>query len=246
MRGNDPQATVRSGSFELSSIAPGSYLLMCDSPSLYCRVPVTVMDHDIDIAVELAPGPSIEGTIKVEGGGSFPKPPIVQLVGKTEIPSENGTLGWTNLEPRKYIIDIGPPDDCYVKSIRFNHQALSGVTLDLTSGVGGSLEIVVAPNAAALSATVEGGKEADVTLWSQSRAYYVITDRNGAFLFDHLAPGEYRILAWRNTPREFVEIPEFRARFEATKITLAEGAHQNVEVKLIPKSASDAEIAKLQ
>ena len=40
--------------------------------------------------------------------------------------------------------------------------------------------------------------------------------------------------------------PEFRARFDAQKVTLAEGEHQNVEVKLIPKSASDAEIAKLQ
>ena len=45
---------------------------------------------------------------------------------------------------------------------------------------------------------------------------------------------------------KFVEILEFRARFDAQKITLAEGAHENIEVKLIPKSASDAEIGKLQ
>jgi hypothetical protein len=55
-----------------------------------------------------------------------------------------------------------------------------------------------------------------------------------------------RILAWQSVEEEFVEIPEFRARCEAGKITLADGEHQDVPVKLIPKSASDAEVAKLQ
>jgi hypothetical protein len=246
MRGNDPQANLHEGSFEFSGVAPGSYLVMCDSPGLYCRVPVTVVDHDLDLPVELAPGPNVEGTIRMEGGGTFPKPPVVQLVDKMVVAKEDGTFGWTNLAPRKYIVDYGPPDGCYVKSIQFNHQPLTGIMLDLTSGVGGTLDIVVATNAAAISATVEGGKRAKVTLWSDSHAYYMDTDQNGVIHFDPLAPGEYRILAWQQVEQEFVEIPEFRARFDAAKITLGEGEHQDVPVKLIPKSASDAEVAKFQ
>jgi hypothetical protein len=42
-----------------------------------------------------------------------------------------------------------------------------------------------------------------------------------------------------------VAIHEFRARFDAQKITVTEGAAVTVEVKPIPKSAVDAEIAKL-
>jgi protocatechuate 3,4-dioxygenase beta subunit len=246
MRGNDPQANLRDGSFEFAGIEPGSHLLMCDSPGLYCRVPVSVVDHNVDISVDLAPGPNIEGTIKMEGGGSFPQPPVVQLVDKMVVAKEDGTFGWTNLAPRKYVVDYGPPDGCYVKSIQFNHQPLTGIVLDLSSGVGGTLDIVVAPNASAISVTVEGGKQAEVTLWNDSHAYYMDTDAKGVIHFDHLAPGEYRILAWQKMEHQFVEIPEFRAHFDATKITLAEGANENATVKLIPKSASDAEVAKLQ
>jgi Carboxypeptidase regulatory-like domain len=246
LRPNDPQANLNAGSFEFASIAPASYLLTCYGVGIYCHVPVTVVDHDLDLAVELAPGPNIEGTIKMEGGGAFPKPPVIQLFDKMVTAKENGTFGWTNLAPKKYFIDYGPPDGCYVKSIQFNHQPLSGIFLDLTLGVGGTLDILVAPNAATLSATVEGGKKADVTLWSDSKTYHRDADANGVIQFDHLAPGEYRILAWQKVEEQFVEIPEFRARFDAQKITLAEGEHQNVEVKLIPKSASDAEVAKLQ
>jgi hypothetical protein len=43
-----------------------------------------------------------------------------------------------------------------------------------------------------------------------------------------------------------LRVPEFRARFDAQKITLADGSLLNVEVKLIPKSLSDEEVAKLQ
>ena len=170
----------------------------------------------------------------------------MQLIDKMATAKEDGTFGWINLVPRKYIIDYGPPDGCYVKSTQFNHQLLTGITLDLTLGVGGTLDIVVAPNAATLSATVEGGKKAEVTLWSDSQAHYIDTDANGVVNFDQLAPGEYRILAWQKVEEAFVEMPEFRARFDAQKVKLAEGEHQNIEIKLIPKSASDAEIAKLQ
>jgi hypothetical protein len=246
LRPNDPQANLNDGSFEFAGIIPASYLLMCFSAGLYCHVPVTVIDHRVDLAVELVPGPNIEGTIKMEGGGAFPKPPVVQLLDKMVTAKEDGTFGWTNLAPKKYFLDYGPPDGCYVKSIQFNHQPLTGITLDLSVGLGGTLDILVAPNAATVSATVEGGKKAKVTLWKDSKVNYRDADANGVIQFDHLAPGEYRILAWQKVEEQFVEIPEFRERFDAPKITLAEGEHQNVEVKLIPKSASDAEIAKLQ
>jgi hypothetical protein len=85
-----------------------------------------------------------------------------------------------------------------------------------------------------------------VTLWSDATLNDVTTDDSGAVSFANLAPGEYRILAWQKIDREYTRIREFLGRFEAQKITLTEGLHQNIEVKLIPKSVSDAEIAKLQ
>ena len=89
-------------------VAPGSYVLMCYSAGLYCHVPVTLVDHDVDLAVEPTPGPTIEGTIKMEGGGAFPKPPVVQLFDKAVAAKEDGTFGWTNLVPKKYYSRLRP------------------------------------------------------------------------------------------------------------------------------------------
>jgi hypothetical protein len=44
----------------------------------------------------------------------------------------------------------------------------------------------------------------------------------------------------------YLSIPGFRARFDAQTITLADGSLENAKLKLIPKSASDAEVIKLQ
>jgi hypothetical protein len=140
----------------------------------------------------------------------------------------------------------GPPKDFYCKSIQFNHQPLTDGAIDLRSGVSGTLDIVVAPNAGTITATVPEGKNICVTLWSDATLNNVSTDDSGAVSFANLAPGEYRILAWQKIDREYTRIREFLARFEAQKITLTEGSHENVVVKLIPKSASDAEVAKLQ
>ncbi|HTB13875.1 MAG TPA: carboxypeptidase-like regulatory domain-containing protein [Bryobacteraceae bacterium] len=248
---NDPQASPRDGVFEFAGIAPGNYLLMIDTAGLYSRVPITVADQNIDdITVDLTPGPTIEGTLKMEGDGHFAKPQTVQLAGNFPpnliVVKEDGTFGWTNLAPKGYVIDYGPPEGYYVKSIQFNHQPVNNLRIDLTSGAGGTLDLVVAPNAASLSITVEGAKTAQVALWNDSALHTRDTEANGTASFEHLAPGEYRILAWQKVDPQFVSIPEFRARFDAQKVTLAEGAHENIELKLIPKSATDAEIAKLQ
>jgi hypothetical protein len=251
VRQNDPQARLEEGVFEFAGIAPGSYVINFEHMGLYCRIPVTVADRDVDgIVAELAPGPNLEGTIKIAGGGNFSKPPAIQLAGNLgfnpTIAKDDGTFGWTNLGPRHYTLIYGPPEGFYIKSLQLNHQPVAGATIDLTSGIGGTLDIVVAPNAAAITATVQGGKKAKVTLWSDAMLSTSETDDSGTVSFTNLAPGEYRILAWQRVDEEYTRIREFLARFDAPKITLTEGSHETIEVKLTSKSVSDAEAAKLQ
>jgi hypothetical protein len=250
-RANDPRATGHDGEFEFAGIAPGSYFLLIDSAGEYCRMPITVVDHNIDgLAVELAPGPNIDGTIKMEGEGHFEKPPALQLIGNfrdTPVEAkEGGRFGWVNLAPKEYALIYRAPNDYYVKSILFNQQPVGRFTIDLTSGAGGKLDIVVAPNAPSLAITVEGGKPAQITLSSDSRFDIWNIDLNATATLNYLPPGEYQIQGWEKADTQILNIPEFRARFDARKITLTEGQHENVEVKLIPKSTSDSEIAKLR
>ena len=248
---NDPQGSLRDGAFEVADIAPGSYLLSFENGTLFCHVPVTIADHDVEgIVAELVPGPAIEGTLKSVDGRPFAKPQRLQLTGnfRTDpvVVKQDGSFAWPSVAPKRYGIDYSPPDGYYVKSIQFNHQPVNMMWLDLSGGTGGTLDIVVAPHAADVSVTIEGGKAAQVALWNDSTFHTWDSETDRTANFDHLAPGEYRILAWQKVEAEFVNIPEFRARFDAQTITLTEGSHENIEVKAIPKSASDTEIAKLQ
>lgn len=241
------------GTFVFESVEPGSYTLSISNwpATLFCRMPVAVSDRDVDgVVAELTAGASIAGTIRMDGDGHFDKPPTPALMGVfpdgVVTAKEDGTFGWTNLAPRNYFLNYGPPKGFYVKSLLFNHQPVTGIMLDLTSGTGGTLDIVVAPNAATVSARVDGGKRVQVALWNDSRSDTSDTGPDGIATFERLAPGEYRIAAWEKVESDYLRIPEFRARFDAQKITLVEGSHENVELKVIPKSASDAEVAKLR
>jgi Carboxypeptidase regulatory-like domain len=256
-------ATFRDGAFAFESVAPGSYTLTVSPsfitrpdhtlarPTLFCHLPVTVSDHDIDgIALELAPGPNVDGNIKIDGDARFDKPPRIAVTGSLGFEwvtaKEDGTFGWTGLVPSEHPLIFMAPDGFYTKSIQFNHQPVTNSRIDLSSGAGGTLEIVIAPNPATVSATITDGKNAKVALWNDAAFETSDADATGVAKFTHLAPGEYRIAAWQKVDPEFLRVPEFRARFDAQKITLAEGSHVNVEVKPVPKSSSDAEVAKLQ
>lgn len=238
---NGGLAQIRNGKFAFDSVAPGNYFLKSLAPS--CPMPVTITDHDIDdLVLEYTPGPSISGTIKPP----LPERPLVILEpGRGIEVKKDGAFEAANLKPEKYTLDAELPDGFYVKSIQFNHQPSPDHTIDLTSCSGGNVEIVVAPNAAAISVTVRDAKNFKVALWSDS-AFKIREADDGDLTFENLAPGEYRILAWEKIEDKFLEIPDFRARFEAQTIKLAEGARQTVELRLIPKSLSDLEIAKLQ
>jgi hypothetical protein len=134
----------------------------------------------------------------------------------------------------------------YIKSIQLNHQPVSDNTIDLRSGASGTLEIVVAPNAATVTATVRDASNIRIALWNDAGFLNILgTDSGDSAMFKNLAPGEYRIAAFPKMDPEYADIAEFRARFDAQKITLAEGSNQTVELKLIPKSTIDAEVAKL-
>lgn len=57
--------------FEFAGVAPASYMVRLDSQDLYARMPVVIADRDIQVTLEISHGPSIQGTIKMDGGASF-------------------------------------------------------------------------------------------------------------------------------------------------------------------------------
>lgn len=243
------------------------------STPLVARLEVTVADQSIEnLIVPLTPGPEIKGVFKTEGTdpasqtAAAKSPPSVQLH-NTDDPmmspsagyaqsNDDGTFRMQGVTPSVVRVSVyGLPDNTYVKSIGFAGQDVNGKDLDLTSGAGGEMEIVVSPNGAEVTGVVRDadGKavpSAIVQIYDKSGelAKSATTDQNGAFDVKGLAPGEYKTFAWEDRGDGIISDPDFRKSFESksTAVKLAEKSRENIEPLLITKDAMEVEAAKIR
>lgn len=246
----------KDGVFEFHHIPPGRYLIEGGvATELVGRTDVNVGDGDTEsVLVQLRRGAEIIGSVKpparliielveAEGLGFYSRP--IQSTG-------DGSFQIRGIGPYVYrvYIDRLPPSS-YVKSIRFEGQDVTKGTLDLSSGTGGQLEILLSPTAADVTGVVRNStREVMVQIWRQGDdiAKTANTDQSGNFKFSGLAPGDYRIVAWEDIDPGLAQDPAFRARFDsqATTVKLRDNSHETTEVKLIAKDAIEAEAAKVR
>jgi len=176
-------------------------------------------------------------------------------------PKEDGTFELLGVVPVKYLVyAYNLPDGVYVKSVRVGGQDASRTTLDLTSGVSGTLDILLSPHGAEVMGTVrnsdgEAQPGIQVTLWPKEMQpnsalggiSISATDQNGDFHVTGLAPGDYFVAAWEELEPGLSDDIDFLRRFtaQAVALTLEEGAHQAAQPKLISREAAAVEAAKL-
>jgi len=199
-------------------------------------------------------------------GSSRPQPTVQLMVSQGGIAfngapnahaSDDGTFQVKNVAPEKYRVSVfGIPDGTYVKSIRFAGQDVARSDLDLTSGSGGQIEVLISPNAADLSGVVRDSNGASmagvmITMWNPANEFEppkgAGADQNGAFKIRNVAPGDYKLIAWEDLEPGLAQNPDFRKRFDtqAISVSLKDNSHESVEVKVTPKDVIDAEVAKV-
>jgi hypothetical protein len=230
------------------------------------RVTVHVGEQDLDnVVFPLGDGALVTGTIRMtREDSSKPSPwPSLMLApadGQGEEPvaaqvKADGTFRIPRIVPDQYSVKVdGLPDGAYVKSVHFDGHDITGEDLNLASGAGGLLEIVLSPDAAAVSGIVRGADgeaAAGATVQvcaGDDTVKYVSANENGEYKVGGLPPGDYRILAWEEVEPGLSLDASFRARFEAqmAAVKLEERAHSTVEVKVIAREAIEAEAAKLK
>jgi Carboxypeptidase regulatory-like domain len=242
------------------------------STPLVARLELTVADQNIEnLVVPLTPGPEIKGVFKTVGADPQSQtapakaPPSIQFR-STDDPmgpsggyaqaNDDGTFRLQGVTPSVVRATVyGLPENTYVKSINFGGQDVNGKDLDLTSGSGGSIEVVISPNGAEVTGTVRDadGKpvpSAIVQICDKSGelAKTANTDQNGAFDVKGLAPGEYKTFAWEDRGDGIITDPDLRKAFasKATVVKLSEKSHENVEPLLITKDAMEGEASKIR
>ena len=257
---------------------------------LYAHQVVTVSNANIDnLEVPLVPGGEITGSITIEGreqqqqqsndsaksaaSGAqtttsrptvalFPLQPAPGANAANAQSNDDGTFRIKNIGPEQYRVNVnGLPAGTYVKSILYGGRDVTKSSLDGTSGLSGTLNILLSPDAADLSGVARNSKGEVVagltlSLWEPAAANVLpealvfrmgVTDQNGNFQFRGLPPAEYRVAAWEASGPN-IQDPQFRGKFESQTVTvkLAASAHGNADVTAISQEAFDVESAKLQ
>ena len=233
------------------------------------RIEVSIGDADLEnVILPLSPGLEIAGTLKTEGDPakqSQASSPVYNVYlqsqegpgfgnGSGRVSSE-GNFRLHAIPAGVYRANIGGvPDGSYLKSVRYGGQDMTGKDMDLTSGAGGEMQIVISSNAADISGVVrnENGEAVPgVTIQSyldDELKRTATTDQNGSYHLTSLAPGDYRLYAWEDIEPGLGQEPSFRKNFDsrAAVAKLQEKSHESVELKLISKDAIETEAAKIR
>jgi hypothetical protein len=131
--------------------------------------------------------------------------------------------------------------------MRFGDQNVTRKPLDLTTGVGGILEVVLSPHAAELSGMTT--PSVTVTLWDgPDFIRSTSAGPDGRYRFTNLPPGDYHAAAWETIEPGLSDLPEFLVKFEerATRLRLSENEHQNTDPALIKRDDIEVEANKFR
>jgi hypothetical protein len=279
-----PNYNGTTGTFDMRNVPPGNYWLraqatestanavitaasvgrtVSDALSLAIS-PRTAAQRSLDVTadmegvvLELGPGISIPGSLRVEGA-ALPatqgprvalRPTAANGLASPLLPiSADGTFTLTNVMPGEYRVSVlGMPVDYYVKEARNEQNDVLNDPWVITGPVRGSLNVVVSSAAGQIDGTVSDSRNQGVAALTtvlipdQNRdrtdlIRTAVTDQSGKFTLRGVAPGAYKIFAWEALePNAFFD-PQILRQYEeqGRSVRVAEGGKITTEVKMIP------------
>jgi hypothetical protein len=201
-------------SFQVSDVVPGTYDLVAVNVNGRAVIPLDVRNTDVlGMSLFLGAGFKVPTRVRIEGHPPGddpdleklyftvrPEVPVAGLELQAYSPFANGRF-ILDLLKETHWIDLTRPDDYYVKSITLEGVDVLNRGLQATNSVEGPMEIVVdnhfgevQGSAAAPDVTVV--LVPDAARRNQRPLYRSTKASNGAFLFQKVPPGDYKLFAW--------------------------------------------------
>ncbi len=247
------------GTFELASITPGAYKLTVNSfdggrPKVVGSMKLSVGNNNVDgVVVTPSPVMSFQGKVIVEGDKTLVNLKQVRIQVQADMTfnqpvevAEDGTFSLKDLSPEKYRVSIGQLTSAYVKAIKVGGQDIRDSGLDLASGGGGAMEVILSTRIAKVDGMVEKQKQDDAPGTvivarvgpNGELTYTNLTARvedAGKFSIANLPPGEYKIFAFEEIDAATASDPEFLKKFEdrAGNVKIGEGESKSLSLKQI-------------
>jgi hypothetical protein len=210
------------GRFEVHGVRDGVYRLLAYQNNggqqlVFDQCTIEVTGHDVaDVVLSLASAASVIGTVQVDDSTGNRSPRfqmhlVPQDVVFSEItgpvwsnPAKNGSFEIASVPPGKYWVDFESGDGYYVASARAGDTDLLA-TQEIAIGEGGRppIEIVLRTDSGTVRGKIDSpaaAKTDAIALLvpeSCSRPTIVGYVASGVFGFADVAPGAYRVYAWR-------------------------------------------------
>ena len=256
------------GDFEIDAVVPGSYFIVAAVGGHIivhaARIPVEVSNANLeDVNLTLFPGVDLTGRITVEGREPFdrstlqvsltsadPETPGVDAVVRRDGTFEFGVVALGSYEFNVY----ARPPGAYLKSARNNGADFLNGRLDVsTEGSHGPLEITMSLGGyqldgavtAADGLPVAGARVVLIPEGNKRKLYLlykdVVTDQNGKFILQGIAPGDYKVFAWQDVEYNEWEDFEFLKPFEGrgVEVHAEENGHSSVTLKVLAGAESE-------
>ena len=280
-----PNYNATTGTFDMRNVPPGAYWLRAQASESTATALITpnavgrtvsealsmatssrtavqrTLDVGADVEgvlLELGPGISIPGTLRVEGAPlpATPSPRVVlrptSINGMTSptLPlNADGTFTLTNVMPGEYRATVlGMPVDYFVKEARIEQTDVLNDIWVITGPVRGTLNIVVSSGAGQIDGTVIDSRLQGVPalqtilIPDQNRDRIdliktAVTDQSGKFTLRGVAPGNYKIFAWEAIEPNAYFDPQILRQYEdqGKPVLVTEGGKILADVKMIPK-----------
>jgi hypothetical protein len=257
------------GSFEISDVLPGSYILIAfwfdEGQSHITRVPIDVGDADVEgILLTIAPGTDINGRIVWEGTPSIERDELSVMLESPE--TRINFVGSSHVTPGNTFVVKGVSDgvylprvwgqgkDCYIKDVQYAGASALDDGFTLNRGAVGTLEITISSRGARVQGSVadsDGLPAAgvhvvlvpDQSRRTQYRLYETqTTDQYGHFELRGVTPGDYQLFSWEDAETGAWEDPEFLKPFEdkGETVSLKEGDQKTINLTAIRTKAPEA------
>jgi hypothetical protein len=213
------------GKFEIRRVAPGSYFLVASQSikgevfSARLAVEVTAGVPTEEITLPLTPALSVHGSVLMESTSPLPPNLVVRLLpleGLFQGPppvgtvSSDGSVLLPGVAPGMWVLSVEHlPESMWVKTVAFGDIRATASQLSLPAGARGPLRIVLAENSAQVSGMVEKNgdpspaivvlvpEEAELRFSPQAYRFSQ-SDGRGAFVFNGVRPGGYRLFAFES------------------------------------------------
>ena len=262
--GSGASYNATTGTFQLLNVVPGSYLLYINSRGGVARIPVEVVNANIEGIVATVSSPmKIPGRFSIEGGGAIPSAsasrvqfrPIVGgavtlfgIIPSSGFVSSEGSFQIENVMPGEYRILSVPPEGYYVKEARLGRYDAMSRSVELAQGLEGLfMDIVLSPSVSQIEGIVTDEQQQpvsnvqavlipDVNRERIELFKAVTTDAAGHFVIQGVAPGNYKVFAWEGLENYGYFDPELLRRSETLgkSIQVPESTKLSTDVRIIP------------